>query len=485
MLSTLFQPKKPTKKEWLTMIAICVVGSILCMGLMYAKSKAENPFYGDASDYVRGAFTLYHHGVFSQHISITMPPAGLGREPAYAFVLSLWAYLDSGFQSLTIQCLEAISCSKEQFVGAQWFNRFLFALSGVLMFIAGYLASGRLLGATIAGGAIWFNKHMQKNMDYIVSDPLALMLSSFLLLLLVVIAVKKRENKPVVFLWALAGGVLAALTLTKAVFYYFGLLFIATFVVYCIYKIFCKQQDRFLTTVRFLLFSVCFIVPVFMWMERNNDISGERIITPSRAGIALNTREVLNHMTPAQYFTSFLYWTRGFGDNWARALLPKEIWTEFEIANPDGFYLKAQLGYPKLVKEVMLKEGVNKTVASKMVDRRLMMDIVSNPITHVLVTIPVFYYGIWVDQFAFLSVPFFFWCLWLAWKKREFALPLILAPSLFNMIFYALISLNIPRYQMTAVPGLALALAIGFCIWAEQGRFQKLQIFLLRRRPKG
>ncbi|MEL0113093.1 MAG: hypothetical protein VW835_15285, partial [Rickettsiales bacterium] len=78
-----------------------------------------------------------------------------------------------------------------------------------------------------------------------------------------------------------------------------------------------------------------------------------------------------------------------------------------------------------------------------------------------MTTLPVIYRGIWADEFALFSFPLLIACLWISVKQRRWDIVLVLSPGLFNLIFYALISYNIPRYQTTAAPDLSLALAVG------------------------
>lgn len=474
MQTKLYQPSKPSGKTVFLLLIACVVGSAICMALMWAKSEAENPFYSDAGEYVSGALSLYHEGFLGENGS---PGPVVGREPSLAFILSLVMQFDQDFRAINMTCMANGSCGEKAAVSAQWLNRALFAMAGVVVCLTAFVLTGNLGAAVVSGGAIWLNKHMQKNMDYIISDPLALFLTCLFMLGM---ALALIYRKPV--LWFVSGLLLAALILTKAIFFYFAILFIVIWTICLAIKSVWRRKGHLGLWASLFLFTVGSMTPSLLWMERNAQISGNYQLTQSRAGIAMNTREILNHMTPAQYFTSFLYWTRGFGDNWARAMLPKEIWDEFQIANEDGFYLKAQNGYPNMVQERARDLGITQSEAGKLVDRQLMKDILSNPIVHSLVTIPVMYRGLWVDQFLWVTLPCLIWLILACLKRRQFEMLIIISPCLFNILFYALVSLNIPRYQMTAVPALALALGLGYFALKERGTFERLLKRLARRR---
>lgn len=77
-----------------------------------------------------------------------------------------------------------------------------------------------------------------------------------------------------------------------------------------------------------------------------------------------------------------------------------------------------------------------------------------------VVTLPVFYRGIWIDEFILLGLPALAW-MWIgALRRGHLLLALLLSIGFFNLLFYPLVSLNIPRYQMTAVPVIALAVGV-------------------------
>ena len=79
-------------------------------------------------------------------------------------------------------------------------------------------------------------------------------------------------------------------------------------------------------------------------------------------------------------------------------------------------------------------------------------------------TLPLIYRGIWIDEFAVLTFPAFIVLLICAIKNRNTLLVAVLLPSLFSLVFYAAFSLNLARYQMTALPGFAIAFAF-FSTW--------------------
>ena len=67
--------KKPTR-----LIAVLLVGMSLCVSLMQFRSEPITPDIFDAGQYVRGAYNIFHHGVFSEVVQKDiMPPSQVGR----------------------------------------------------------------------------------------------------------------------------------------------------------------------------------------------------------------------------------------------------------------------------------------------------------------------------------------------------------------------------------------------------------------------
>jgi hypothetical protein len=195
------------------------------------------------------------------------------------------------------------------------------------------------------------------------------------------------------------------------------------------------------------------------WAVRNEGVSGELRLTDGRSGNALNTRIVFDDMTPEQYAASFVYWTRGPGNGLARRLFSPETVAPFDLEQAGGFYDRGQNGYGVRVAETMRAKQVDYAEAAAIVDRQNVQAILERPITHMLTTLPLLYRGIWIDEFIVIGLPALLFALWRATRERDGLRVLLLSSGVFNLVFYALVSLNIPRYQMTAVPAIGFAVA--------------------------
>jgi len=112
-----------------------------------------------------------------------------------------------------------------------------------------------------------------------------------------------------------------------------------------------------------------------------------------------------------------------------------------------------------LAAEIIKRQGVGRWTAVAAVDREIVRSILQHPVAYAVTTLPLFYRGLWIDSFVIVGIPVFFWMLGRALRQRNMMLVALLSTGLFNQVFYALISLNTPRYQITAMPAVALAAA--------------------------
>ncbi len=163
------------------------------------------------------------------------------------------------------------------------------------------------------------------------------------------------------------------------------------------------------------------------------------------------------------------------GDNLVRAYFPPPSYRRFQEPAEDGSYNDSHARYSRLVAAETRKPGVTSRQARAVVDRIFIGKILANIPVHLLTTLPVFYHGIWIDEFIVLTLPALFWLIWVSLRRRDTLVLALLAPGVFSLLFYALISLNIPRYQLTALPVLAFAGGMAGAWLIERWRKRKQQ----------
>ena len=431
-------------------LPVALLAAVLVFGLLQglAAERPQQPDYGDSSEFLGAAYNLAKSGVYSQRLRDEPAVPGLGREPGYAAFLALLMRLDPRFAAFTPDCLGDDKDCRALYGLVQWSNAVFVALAGGLIFLAARALFGTPVAGAVAGGHLWLNFEATDGLFYIMSDFLAL----FLVALLTYAAVRACRSGALAA-WAAVGLIGAALTLTKAVYLYFAVLVVAVALLYLIFG----HDNRRRGLAAMALALALYAVPVGGWMARNLEVGDSFSVTVNRGGIALSTRVVFNDMTPAQYAAAFVFWTRGFGDSLARDLFDEATWGPFRIDRKDGFYLTGQLGYGQRVQAVMADRGLDRPAARAAVDRELRAAILGDLPTHAATTLPLFYRGIWIDEFVVISLPALIALAFLALWRRDWPLCLALGAGVFSLVFYALFSLNIPRYQITALPALALA----------------------------
>jgi hypothetical protein len=464
MLRNLLVTLKPLGKS---QIFWCTIGAFICLIWMGNLRDTQNPDYADASQYIGSAINIAKHGVVNDHLQApneTAVPA-ISREPGYPLLLSFVLQIDDSLDQITRECLYQGGCGTEPYVLGKWTNRILIVATGFMMFFAVRGITGSPFAAVFGGMHIWLNHQAHKNHDYMISDPLALFLSS--LLVLTVVWAWKKTNP---MAWTVPAIVFVWLAFTKAIYIYFlpvaliAGLFIAVL-----------SRNAWRSSIsKLIVFAIVAITPIFLWMDRNHDITGRYQFTDSRGGIALSTRVVFNEMGLIDYLAAFTYWTRGAGDGWAEDLFPPEVVQPFGWYEKDGYYLRGQLGFDKRVNEIIEKDGLTRLEAQDQAEKELKDAILGHPIKHIVTTLPLIYRGIWIDEFAVITFPAFIALLVYAMRRRQTILIVVLLPSLFSLVFYAAFSLNLARYQMTALPGFSIAFAF-FALWARE-RFQTWRI---------
>jgi 4-amino-4-deoxy-L-arabinose transferase-like glycosyltransferase len=447
-------------------VALLAVLAILLTALaINARFRSPDVHFGDTPEFLLVAHNMAVHGVAS--MDVEAPPAPrLGREPAYPALLALLMRQGLVLRGFTPDCVLAPGrCPDAMFRSAQWLNLGLGLAAAGFTGLAAWtwLSSG--WAGLLAFGYVALNAQAFRWRHWLVSDYLALLLVAIGLWLLArALQAPARTGR-----WAAAGLALAALILTKAVFLYLLILFALVGLALAIRRPAARAP---------LLVGVLAAgLPVLLWMLRNHLLAGEFALTDARSGIALSTREVFNHMGLTENLAAFVFWTRGLGDGLARQLFAPEIWQPFQLDWPGGYYDVGQHRYAPWVEEVQRAQGVTAAEARALVDRELIRAFLERPFGFLASMPALFYRGLWIDEFIVIGLPALAWALWRGLGARDAAALALLAPALFNLVFYAAISLNIPRYQLTALPGIALAaaaLALHLAPWAR-ARWERLR----------
>ena len=432
---------------------------VLSVAMNLATSKPANFTGGDAPDYLATAYHLAHHHVFARDPTAAEVAPGIGREPGYPLFAAALMSVDPGLGTYTPECARHVgSCDLARFRLASLANLMLVELSGVLLFLLAFRVTGSMSASLVAAGYTLLNLHMNRFWQDPVSDRLAMFL-----VVATMLAFSFAWGTRHAARWSFFATALSALTLTKAVYLPYSVLAgLAAFL-----WVFARPTDV-RSKLRILgLVSCVYAVLVGGWVLRNFAVSGELRITDNRAGLMLSTREALDHMTPAQYVASFIYWTRGPGPGLAQRLFGPELTAPLGLEEPGGFFLGGQDRYNGHVEALATAEHIDILAASARMDREVIGEISEHPLAYAALIFPVLYRGFWIDEFALIGIPALFFATWRSWRRGETLKILLLSVGIYNEVFHALISLNIPRFQITAMPSVAIAVALAFSALAR------------------
>ena len=216
------------------------------------------------------------------------------------------------------------------------------------------------------------------------------------------------------------------------------------------------SDDRRRTFRNALICFLCCAVPVSAWIARNVAVDDLWGVTEGRGEIAVSAREIYNDMTFTEYFAAMVYWTRIKGDGLAHRLFSQETLGKLRHDTSDGFFQRGHKRFSELVERKKTAENISYEAASKEVYDQLFERVLKRPVRHFFTTALLAYRGVWIDQFAPFGVLASFFITVSAARRRNYVVLFALCPSLFAFIFYPLISLNVPRYQMVTIPAFAL-----------------------------
>lgn len=445
------------KRAW-PAFALLLLGFVICVVEM--AGKAPNP-WSDEVDYLnigRAIAETGHYASSAEHPTIDTSP---GREPMYPLVVAVVMRLDSTLHDSAAHCIgndQDLACPSI-YRSLRWVNALFCGLAAALAFL-----TARRLGlgpaqCWVAGLYLALNFTLLKQARYIISDYLALALAGGLALALAWAMERPRSFSR----WLTVGVAIGMLVLTKAIFeLYAGLILLALAGLWAI------RRNRGAGTA-FLAVFLSLAVLVGGWVGRNWLVYGSPQLTDTRGGSALSQREALDHMTAGEYGASFLWWMRGPGAGLARQWLPEQDWHRHEWYAEDGFFNTGfRVNWNSRVEKLMSERGMDRDHAESAAGDVVVREIIAEWPMHLAVTVPVFYRGLWFDEFIVIGFPAFVYLLVTGLRRRAWPWLITASPALFSLVFYALLSINLTRYQFTAANGIALAGGVAIvAIWTR------------------
>lgn len=299
-------------------------------------------------------------------------------------------------------------------------------------------------------------------------------------------SVDGRKNIYFVF----SGFFVGLLSLTKAPVFYISIALFGFFFLPALFR----NQQKLMKQIGLALFA--FLITVLPWMIRNY-VQFEKFEVTQRGGVVLLIRAKNDLMSPEEMKGSIFYWAPG----WIRQEFIREIWNfsrkDFELGgsmqrlNRDileinkeaerngmpeeaiSFYHQARAERVKLRNYYSQLGAENPAhLADVALQREAIEIIVSNPLRHIVMTIPFTWRGIWDLSFRHLPaklsdvlnfvlfVGLVVGMPLLAWRRKDSKLLAFILLPIAMLAFYAFFSHNIVRYTRPTYPSKIISLFI-------------------------
>jgi 4-amino-4-deoxy-L-arabinose transferase-like glycosyltransferase len=443
--------------------------------LTVASGATNDPPTSDDLQYIVMGYNIQKYGTFSMDESdiYDLEPTAY-REPGYPSYLALCMKLHPALSSMSLdELLED---------GLRNLRQLQIPLIIITAFLAMYVAykfTRNWLLAYIVLFLTGFSEVMAIISNHLLSENLA----AVFILLCSIFLYKTYETKKIVY-FVLMGISLAILTLIKAIFMYLiGILVIILIIL--LFKYAKENKRKFIAGI--ILFVMSYSLIVGGWMFRNNTHFNQWTIT-NKGGIVLYYRSKLDTMTAKEFMASFIYWLPGeqIRESLMERFFSEEDYIRLDksVENEAGFRYDAREDLHALT-DSYIKQGYGDQEANLYADRDLrkiaIRDILTNPFRHILISVPVAWFGLWVEtgyklilinknilfmEFrSVLFIPliifacFFASTIW-AIARKKWGIILFMVTPLYLYLMNILVTFGKDRYNFPLIPILNISVIL-------------------------
>ena len=410
----------------------------------------------DAVGYLANAVNLDVHGVFSYTRvgpSDDPPPPDMFFGPLYPGFLAAIAKLSPDFAEYaacvvgTLGEPEAVEALCPHRFGVAIIAQFgLAVLSSLLVYVGASFVCGTrrhawiaMLLALVTGEYAYY---ATRYLTEVLVFPLFTLFS---------IQLVYGWRKPDASVWAAAGATLGLLVLVRPSFLYLGY-----FTLFCLVVAFARRRPEpaLVGAGRIAAGVLGLVVVVSPWVARNWLVHDVAAITDGYASFILVQRVAYNAMTYHEWLVSWIFWFPDFGAELAAHLFEPESYLRLTFNHPDSFYL---VGNSTLRAATLEAAGG----PANHLDYLLREYVLGDLGKHVLVTLPLAVRGIWISSYeGAIMLLLFLSALVHCMKTRHYELVILAVPAWFMLGFHAFVSVNVTRYNLIMIPGLAIGSAI-------------------------
>lgn len=455
---------------------LLVAALVLALIIFWASLVTGQAQETDAAENLRMSLNLERHGMISESPAAPFRPS-MQREPLPTLVGAVAIRIVDGIQGVAADPAAYFSGERVKLLKYQ--NMFWLLLLSASVYGAARILALNFYAAllcVVLSNLLLLGADARKYMlDSLYTEAPAAALLTLASLLLASGVARSR-----LALTALAGLVFGLLTLVKAAFLYITIGVVVSLVVLG------WLQRRSLSVVlqHAAVLAAALALVVAPWMVRNYRTFGTHTIA-GRGGENLFIRGTMDQMTRDEYIGGYYYWapyplngvlrrilgySRSDADQAGGRLqrlnssgdsqFAAADFAAFEAGRPQdtySYFLRAEAEYVRLIHESNAGAAVDPNVS---VDRQLMARgsalVLAHPGMHLALTPLLLWRG------AFFTFPVlaaaFAWSL----RRRNQQLAMLTLPVLGMVVFYGLLTLYEPRFNLPAEP-LALCAAVALC----------------------
>ena len=429
--------------------ALIVIG---WLGLCWWKHPPPGHLWNyDEPVYLSIAYDILHFGRFTDGSAWGTPsvdparPPGMVRTPLYPLFLAATAALDPVFnKTLSCHVEHAASLACPQRAPLPRILQFLMIAAFYLMLwcIATRASESRRIGWLSLGLALIVAPFLIRSVNLLMTEALTLFFTTAATLAAVA-TVKARRG----FGWALVSGAMLGLAgMTRPPFVYLFPAVIAGAIPLIVGR---PQWRRGLTLLAAFLFAGAIVISP--WIVRNVIVLGQLALTYGYAWMTLTQRIAYDQMNWHQYALFYLC-SLPDGNGMGSLLVSPHACELFQYdPRHETLY---RMGSTTLVQSTLIAAGGPETQVSYL----LYHYVLSHPIWHALVSIPMAMRGLWIDHYwslvmAVLCIPL----TWRSLRNLDATMLVVTLPGWFMLAFYAAISANEVRFNLMLIVPFSLA----------------------------
>lgn len=460
----------PAPKLWASYLRLALF--LVISGLFFWNTLPQvkqHPIKGgDQGQWVTMAFNLSESGVFSNDkAGKPKPPTPTAyREPLYPAFLAAQILLNPNLRNLSID--EGIgkgNIGHPGLVALQYGQVVVLYICAILTGLLGFMLTKRWSVFFLSFYLVGTSSIMHREMLLYRNE-------TFTALLIVISAISlfalaQRKTK---MLYAFAGLTTALLTLNKGIYQYYWLV-LAAGLLFLAFTKFGERRDwnRKQTLQGVFIFAIAYYALVGPWLLRNK-YHFDRFYLTARGGVVLALRAHYDSMSWEEYKASFLYWTPLKS---AKAILNENFDVETVTRRINRRHPTHSIYKTARQRRSDLRKIHGNVEADKIQLKESLDYILSHPLRHLAVTIPIAIRGSFIEEtqsffgqkiigphisiaifLCFLSVVS------LALISRNIALFVAFLTPLYCWGMYSFVSQNIVRYNIPSAPLLWLASVI-------------------------